>query len=233
MIEITSSPSSTASLLDTTSSSTSNDRDRLVGNFDTFLNVLTTQLSNQDPLDPMNTSEFTNQLVQFAGVEQQLAQSETLEKIALKLEQSQSSTAVNLVGKQVATESNWFELRDSFGQFEFTLPEGVRTASLEIRDSRGRIAYTTDLDPTSNVANTVTWDGNTPPVTPGEEAVLNDDGLYQIVINAQGGDQSPLNPTTLGYLGVSDISFKAGTNEAVFGLANGSTVGWEQISGIR
>src|SRR5882757_2538085 len=63
----------------------------LAGNFQTFLTLLTTQLQNQNPLDPLDTNQFTQQLVQFAGVEQQLKQTEQL-KALIAIEKSAQST---------------------------------------------------------------------------------------------------------------------------------------------
>src|SRR3979490_3040695 len=53
----------------------------LAGNFQTFLTLLTTQLQNQNPLDPLDTNQFTQQLVQFAGVEQQLKSKDQLKSL--------------------------------------------------------------------------------------------------------------------------------------------------------
>src|SRR5919112_3505074 len=53
----------------------------LAKNFDTFLSLLTTQLKNQNPLEPLDTNQFTQQLVQFAGVEQQIKSNETLNSL--------------------------------------------------------------------------------------------------------------------------------------------------------
>ncbi len=73
---ITASPvvsgTTTASSSSSSSSLSSSTGSTLAGNFQTFLQLLTTQLQNQNPLDPLDTNQFTQQLVQFAGVEQQL-----------------------------------------------------------------------------------------------------------------------------------------------------------------
>src|SRR6185295_28056 len=71
------------------------DRTSIANNFDQFLLLLTTQLKNQSPLDPLNTNEFTQQLVQFASVEQQLQTNDTLGAL---LKSTQSATATNALG---------------------------------------------------------------------------------------------------------------------------------------
>src|SRR6187549_3297985 len=79
-------------------------RARLAENFDTFLSLLTTQLKNQDPLAPMDSTQFTQQLVQMTGVEQQLLTNDLLEKLVSNTG-SGISTAVSLIGKEVRAES--------------------------------------------------------------------------------------------------------------------------------
>ena len=81
---ITGSTGSSAKTATSSSSAT------LAGNFETFLTLLTTQLQNQNPLDPLDTNQFTQQLVQFAGVEQQLKTNDTLGSI---LTATQTSSA--------------------------------------------------------------------------------------------------------------------------------------------
>jgi len=71
-------------------------RTRLAENFDTFLTLLTTQLKNQDPLSPMDSTQFTQQLVQMTGVEQQLLTNDLLEKLVTNTG-SGVSTAVSLI----------------------------------------------------------------------------------------------------------------------------------------
>ncbi len=74
---------------------------QLAGNFDTFLKLLTTQLQNQDPMSPMDSNEFTQQLVAFSSVEQQINTNDNLQSlIALSLSQ-QASAAVNYIGHSV------------------------------------------------------------------------------------------------------------------------------------
>ena len=229
MIEITAANSTPYG--GSSNSSVTSDRDRLVGDFDTFLNVLTTQLAHQDPLDPMDTTEFTNQLVQFAGVEQQLAQADALENIANKLEQTQASYAVNLIGKQVGVPSTSFELDNRSGEFHYELPEDVASATLELRDSSGATVYSSDLTPEGGTRNIVTWDGQTPSDTPGGLPILNPDGLYQVVIVSRDASQNVVPSDVYGFLSVDNIGFANG--EASFNLRNGKTVGWDQINSVR
>ena len=70
----------------------------LANNLDNFLTILTTQLQYQDPLSPMETSEFTNQLVMFTGVEQQVQQNQNLEKLIALQSNNLAISAVTYIG---------------------------------------------------------------------------------------------------------------------------------------
>src|SRR3954471_24172158 len=83
----------------TGSSSTAINHAEIASNFTQFLQLLTTQLKNQNPLDPLDTNQFTQQLVQFAGVEQQLRSNEQLQTLVALQKSTQSSAALEFVGK--------------------------------------------------------------------------------------------------------------------------------------
>src|ERR1700710_2954713 len=84
---------------DSGTSLSSNTGATLAGNFQTFLTLLTTQLQNQNPLDPLDTNQFTQQLVQFAGVEQQLKTNDQLTSLITLQQTAQSTQALGFVGK--------------------------------------------------------------------------------------------------------------------------------------
>src|SRR5882672_9865366 len=98
--QVTSAPSTTP---DAKSASNGGGLDKatIAGNFTTFLTLLTTQLKHQNPLDPLDTNQFTSQLVQFAGVEQQLKVNDQLSALVALQQTAQNSTALEFVGKEV------------------------------------------------------------------------------------------------------------------------------------
>ena len=103
---ITSGTSNTSAANGTTDSKT------LAGNFNTFLQLLTTQLKNQNPLDPLDTNQFTQQLVQFAQVEQQLKSNDQLSTLVSLQQTAQQSQALGFVGNTVTVESQSAKLTD-------------------------------------------------------------------------------------------------------------------------
>src|SRR5215212_4477564 len=96
--QVVSAPATNAGSTSSTSSSTGVDKDTLAGNFSTFLTLLTTQLKNQNPLDPLDTNQFTQQLVQFSQVEQQMKQNDQLATLIAIEKSAQSTTALAFCG---------------------------------------------------------------------------------------------------------------------------------------
>ena len=84
-----------------TSSPSAIDAKTIAGNFDTFLQLLTTQLKNQNPLDPLDTNQFTQQLVQFSSVEQQLKTNDYPVGPGGSNANTVQTSAVNYIGKTV------------------------------------------------------------------------------------------------------------------------------------
>src|SRR5664279_2917410 len=93
--------SSTVSSSSTASTSGLLDNTEIASNFTTFLQLLTTQLQNQDPLSPMDTNQFTQQLVQFAGVEQQMKSNDQLATLVSLQQNAQTTEALAMVGATV------------------------------------------------------------------------------------------------------------------------------------
>lgn len=143
----------------------------LAQNFDTFLTMLTTQLKHQDPLSPMDSTQFTNQLVQFAGVEQQINANSNLEKLISATSMNTGAQAVNYIGRTVEadtnqvplqgsvdTVSNTVQLANGKATFKYALSETSASTFLRIKDSSGAIVRTLSGDVTKGI-HEITWDG--------------------------------------------------------------------------
>src|SRR5882757_11096694 len=109
-------PSGASGSLNSTTGST------LAGNFQTFLTLLTTQLQNQNPLDPLDTNQFTQQLVQFAGVEQQLKTNDQLTQLVSLQQTTQATQALDFVGKTAVVDGNTTALSSSSATWELNIP---------------------------------------------------------------------------------------------------------------
>ena len=116
-VQPSSSSSSTARATGTNASQ------QLAGNFDTFLQLLTTQLQNQDPLDPLDTNQFTQQLVEFASVEQQINMNTNLQTLISMQQTTEATSALQLVGSTVTVSGNSATLSNATG----SRPPGAST----------------------------------------------------------------------------------------------------------
>jgi len=123
-----------------------------------FLTLLVTQLQNQDPLDPMDATEFTSQLVQFASVEQQIFQNSNLEKMLNLQETNQISQMVNFIGNKAEFFGQKLPLEDGFAEFSYVMPSGVKSATINISNSGGLNVFFSEAETTLG-KHTVSWDG--------------------------------------------------------------------------
>jgi flagellar basal-body rod modification protein FlgD len=158
-----------------------------------FLNLLVTQLKNQDPLDPMDATEFTSQLVQFASVEQQIFANSNLEKLVGLEETSQVSTLVDFIGNTVEAEARALPLENANATFTYTIPPGAAKATISIANSDGMTSYTGEADATSG-QHTFNWDGKS------AQGTQQPDGDYTITVNAldASGNMMPVTYTIFG-----------------------------------
>lgn len=170
---ITSSNTSSSS---SSSASAMSDNTMIASNFTTFLTLLTTQLQNQDPLSPMDTNQFTQQLVEFAGVEQQMKSNDELSTLVSLQQSAQATSALGLVGATVAVNGSSEQLTN--GQAAWTLnATKPATATISIANSSGQTVYNGSLAVNAG-AQTFNWNGYS------NDGTLNPDGTYTLVATA-------------------------------------------------
>jgi len=133
--------SASASSAAASSSSSTTDTTMIASNFTTFLTLLTTQLKNQDPMSPMDTNQFTQQLVEFAQVEQQMKSNTSLSTLVSLQQTAQSTQALNMVGATVVVDGASAQLTNSKANWTINATKPA-TATVSIADSTGRTAYT-------------------------------------------------------------------------------------------
>ena len=133
------------------------DNNSLASNFQTFLTLLTTQLKNQNPLDPLDTNQFTQQLVQFAQVEQQIKQNTQLETLISIERSAQATTALAYVGATVAIDGQTAALKNGQATWTFNVPKPV-TSQVTIRNSTGQTVYTGSFSMNAGMQS-FQWDG--------------------------------------------------------------------------
>ena len=169
----------------------------LTENFDNFLLMLTTQLQHQDPLSPTDATEFTNQLVQFSQLEQQISQTDKVEDLIALQQAAESLGAVNLLGKNVEVQSDLTLLEDGEATFSYDMPDGAVNASIAILDSNGTIIKTFSADTKPGRHNAV-WDGTD------VQNVARADGPYTVVVSAVDANDVPFDAIPVFFTGTAD-----------------------------
>jgi flagellar basal-body rod modification protein FlgD len=160
------------------SASSAASRTTIAQNFDAFLLLLTTQLQNQNPLEPLDTNQFTQQLVQFASVEQQMKSNDTLSSLLLSSQSSIVSSAASLVGKTVTADGATSSLKGNKAEWNLNLPR-AGTATITIRDKNGSIVKEDTQSYSAGGAHNYVWDGKT---STGQAAA---DGEYTITVTGK------------------------------------------------
>ena len=134
------------------------DKASIAENFSTFLQLLTTQLKNQNPMDPLDTNQFTSQLVQFAQVEQQMKQNDQLSQIIAIEKNAQTTVALSYVGHTVVVEGNTSQLTvPGVAGWTMNITKPA-TATVTVKDATGQTCYTGTFSVTPGQQN-FTWDG--------------------------------------------------------------------------
>jgi flagellar basal-body rod modification protein FlgD len=171
-----------------TTSTTAVDRNTLAENFTAFLKLLTTQLKNQNPLDPLDTNQFTQQLVQFAQVEQQLKSNDQLAKLVALEQAAQSTYALAFVGQSVTVEGTSAPLKDGEAKWFLSVPKPVE-ATVNIIAPNGQTVYsgTYNMNPGQQP---FIWDGRD------QSGQQWPDGNYKIAISAVDANRQPVSIPT-------------------------------------
>jgi flagellar basal-body rod modification protein FlgD len=152
-------PSVTSAINSATAGTTSNvvDQNTLQNNFSQFLQLLTTQLKNQNPLDPLDTNQFTQQLVQFAQVEQQLKQNDQLATLVSLQKTTQATAALGFVGETVVVDGSTASLANGRANWSLNVPKPA-TVTINIRNATGQNVFSSTYTMQAGI-NDFAWDG--------------------------------------------------------------------------
>lgn len=175
----------------------------LANTFDAFLTLLTAQLQFQDPLDPVDSNQWTQQLVSFSGVEQQIATNANLERLTEMFAFSAGATAASYLGRTAEAASDKAGLVDGAAEWTVTLPRAAQAVSYEILDSQGRTVRRMTGE-TAAGAKAVTWDGKT---DSGADAAQ---GVYSLRVSAKGADNAIINAAVTTRGQVTGVDFSKG-----------------------
>ena len=149
----------------------------LAGNFQTFLTLLTTQLKNQNPLDPLDTNQFTQQLVEFASVEQQLKTNDELTTLVSLQQTTQATQALGFVGKTAVVNGKTASLSNSSATWNLNIPSNGNL-TITIANANGQTVFTNNYQVAAGNNQPFTWNGK------GTDGTQWQDGQYTLTATA-------------------------------------------------
>ena len=161
----------------------------LSSDYQTFLTLLTTQLQNQDPTSPLDPNQFTTELVQMTGVQQQLLSNQLLQTLVNDSPASGVSSAVSLIGKDVTATSSTATLSNGQASWSYSLPEAAANATVSVTNSSGQVVYTGAAPSRTAGANTFNWNGQS------SSGVQMPNGPYTLSVAATDTSGGTINPT--------------------------------------
>ena len=209
----------------TGTSTTSSASQTLSADMNTFLTLLTTQLKYQDPLDPMDTAEITNQLVQYSSVEQAIQTNSKLDTLISMTTSNLGAQAVSYIGKVAQVLGDVMPLENGIAKAAYTLDKDVKSVSVVVKDMSGNIVYSGGGETTAGT-HEFTWDG--------KDANGNqlEDGAYQIVVRAEvANGEAAANVTTTIFGRVTGVA--SDSNGVYIGLGDAVTANLDDILTIR
>jgi flagellar basal-body rod modification protein FlgD len=168
--------------------STATNKATIAQNFDTFLQLLTTQLKNQNPLSPLDTNQFTQQLVSFAQVEQQINMNSSLSSLLTLQQTSQMNAALGFLGQNVTVKGDTARLTNGQAGWSFETAQ-PGTAAISVKSATGETAYTGTFAFSAGPQQ-FKWDGK------GNDGIQWADGNYTISIVAKDANNQSVAVST-------------------------------------
>ena len=185
-----------------------------------FLQMLVAQLQNQDPLNPMDGTDFVAQLATFSSLEQLTNMNSQLNQLGLYQTTMTNTQAVNLLGKEVTVnQSNGFQVNGSTADFSYNLALPAERVSIAIYDSSGKEVDRIDAGKQGLGLQTMTWaKGN------------NADGVYSYIVNAYdvNGDRIPVETMMTGK--VTAVQYR---DNAIYLTINDREVTFNQVVAVK
>ena len=182
-------PTSSSSNASSASAANALASQQIAGNFQSFLTLLTTQLQNQNPLDPLDTNQFTQQLVEFAGVQQQLNTNDSLATLVSLQQTAQSTQALGFVGKTAVVSGSTAALTDSTATWQLSVPT-ASTVDINITASNGQTVFTGTYNATAGNNQPFSWNGQ------GTDGTQEPAGNYTLTATAKDSSNNTVAITT-------------------------------------
>src|ERR1700761_1036182 len=204
-------PTTTPSTTGTGTTSNSDDAAaQLSGNFDTFLTLLTTQLQNQDPMNPMDSNQFTQELVQFSGVEQQINTNDNLKTLISLQQNSAGTSASGYLGKTITVTNGQAALEGGEADWSYALGSAAVSNTLTVTNSAGQVVYS-GAGQTAEGQHDFSWNGQS---TSGTQLP---DGTYTLSVNATDSTGAAVTDAIASKGVVGEVNMTSGTPQLMIG----------------
>jgi len=183
----------------------------LAEDFTQFLTLLTTQLQNQDPLSPLDSNEFTNQLVQFSQVEQGINTNTKLDDLLSLQLNNQTSQALSYVGLDISyVSAEIAHEQGSDSVIRYSLDNPASVSQINIFNEEGNLVFSSPADKGAG-AHEFSWNGR--------DLVNNElpSGTYVVRVDAADANEDIVNTTTVVQSRVRGIEQQNGITFALVG----------------
>jgi flagellar basal-body rod modification protein FlgD len=182
---------------------------QLSGNFDTFLQLLTTQLQNQDPLSPMDSNQFTQQLVEFSQVEQQIDSNTNLQTLISQGTTQSGAYATSYLGKTVTVTGGQGALTGGQAAWNYNLASASTSTTLTVLNANNQAVFTTSGG-TAAGSNSFSWNGED---NNGNQLP---DGTYTLNVNASNSGTAVTSTVTSSGV-VNEVDMSNGSPQLMIG----------------
>lgn len=183
---------------------------QLSGNFDTFLQLLTTQLQNQDPTSPMDSNQFTQQLVEYSQVEQQINTNSNLQTLINLSQSNGTSGAVSYLGKTVTLTNGMAPLSGGQASWTYNLSNAAATTTLTVTDANNKVVYS-GAGQTAAGAHQFSWNGQDNAGNPLP------DGTYTLAVTSAAADGSAVTSAVASTGQVTQVDMTGSTPKLMIG----------------
>ena len=191
-----------------------------------FLTLFTTQLQNQNPLDPVNNEAFVAQLAQFSQLEATTNMSTSLEAMSKSMKNERFMAGANLIGKQVtAPMGNARYTAGSTISGLVSLPTGADSISLDVYDANNQKIYTQKLGRQMPGDIKLSWDGST------DQGAMAPSGTYKIVATVSSLGKVTTTPISTP-LTVKSVTYSPADDDLIVEVEGGATVPLSQLTRI-
>jgi flagellar basal-body rod modification protein FlgD len=185
---------------------------------DDFMKMLLAQLQNQDPLNPMDSKDFTAQLAQFSSLEQLNNLNDTMSSLPTYLKSFGNAQMVNMIGNEALAKGSVINATGSSANIAFSLPQDIKNGEIKIYNENGALVDTLQLGSLQSGINKMTWNCS-----------KFSSGKYTFEVNAKDKNGSAVIASTLISGKITGASFK--NNEAYLTI-NGQEVAFSDVVSI-